>query len=236
MRTDRADALRFTATLSPALRRLWWGFRSSRSVRRAVLTRLVALVVVGAVTWSTHRQIDTASALRQRWEPTRRVLVTTRDVPLGEDLDEHNTELVDRPLAHLPEGALGARPAPRRATAPLVRGEVVTATRVSGRSNVAAGAPDGHAALAIAAQAPTPRIEPGDHVELLAAAVLPAELDGHSEPARTVCDEAVVLAAPEPQDGGLAVVAVAVPRGDVAEVAGAALEGPLAIVVSAAPG
>jgi Flp pilus assembly protein CpaB len=233
---DRSTISRFAAVLSASMRRTWWGLRRSATVRRALLARVAALAVVVAVVGSAHQQLAAAAALRRRWEPTHQVLVTTRDVPLGAAIDEHNTELQDRPLTHLPDGALSARPSRRRATTPLERGEVVTGARVSGRSNVAAAVPDGHSAVAVAVQTPAPRIEPGDHVQLLAAALAPVGRDGSAEPARTVSHDAVVLSAPEPQESGLAAMGVAVPRRDVAAVAGAALGGPLAVVVSAADG
>jgi Flp pilus assembly protein CpaB len=221
-----------TARLTTAGSRGWWALRRSRTARRALLGRAVAVAAVVAVVVSTRHDLHTATALRERWEQERTVLVTTRAVGLGEAIDERNTELQVRPAGHVPDGALGRRPVRQHATSELSRGEILTETRVADR---AGGVPAGRAAVAVSVQSPAPRLGRGDHVQLLAVASPPAPDDPGTEPlsARVVTDDAMALGSPEETDASLTTLTVAVPQRDVAEVAGAALAGPLAVVVPA---
>jgi Flp pilus assembly protein CpaB len=194
--------------------------------------RAAAVAAVAVIVVSARHDLRTATELRERWARERTVLVATRPVGLGEAIDEHNTELQARPAGHVPDRALGRRPAHRHATGEVSRGEILTEARVADR---AGGVPAGRAAVAVSVQSPAPRLGRGDHVQLLAVAS-PEAPDDHGAdglPARVVAHDAVALGSPEETDAALTTLTVAVPQAEVAEVAGAALVGPLAVVVPA---
>jgi Flp pilus assembly protein CpaB len=218
--------------IAPWARQLMWALRRSRTARRALLIRLAAGATVATTLWMLRHDLDSASELRHQWGPTRRVVVTTAEVHLGESIDESNTELVERPVRHIPDGSLRELPARRRAAIDMPPGSIVTKSQVSRSSSVATGVPSGRTAVTFAVQSPAPMVGPGDHVEVLAPAS--DELTsgaGGSGAARRVSTDAVVLTSPKPTDGDLATLTVTVRQADVAEVAGAALAGPLALVV-----
>jgi Flp pilus assembly protein CpaB len=218
------------ARLAAAGSRGWWAIRRSRTARRALAGRTAASALVVVIVVSTRHDLHAATELRERWEQQRTVLVATRAVGLGEAIDEHNTELQARPAGHVPDGALGRRPPGRHATSELSRGEILTEARVADQ---AGSVPAGRAAVAVSVQSPAPRLGRGDHLQLLAIAA-PEDLDGRGtgdSPARVVSHDAMALGSPEETDAALSTLTVAVPQADVAEVAGAALVGPLAVVV-----
>jgi len=178
------------------------------------LTALAAIVTASVVTDAVARADATARA-----RAPRPVLVTTAAVDAGGVLTEANTAVVMRPADERPEGALADLPAGAVASAVLVRGEVVVASRLApaGLSPAAALLPPGTRGVAVpVGDAPLP-VVPGDRVDVVA--TLPLDLTGDTGAASVVIEGAVVVLA------GDGTVVVGVPAADVATLASALGEG-----------
>ncbi|QJW35910.1 SAF domain-containing protein [Cellulosimicrobium protaetiae] len=184
---------------SPARRRLlhglWW---RSRFVVAALCCGLAASVVVGA--------------LRPPPPPTAPAVVTTREVPAGAVIADSDLRVDDVPAGLVPAGA-AARPdavVGRRATVALPVGTLVQPALVAG-GDLAAAAPDGTVVAPVRLDPGVATLlGPGDRVDLLAAgdlavaAISPAApSEGQAPPSDPyLARGAVVVPAPEPDDGG----------------------------------
>jgi Flp pilus assembly protein CpaB len=175
------------------------------------LTALVAVATGAAIHAITAAAVDA----RHQWGDTRPALVATRTIAAGEVLDATAVDVRPIPLALVPDGALGALPAPGTpAAAPIGRGEIVSASRIGrgGRSEVAALLPEGTRGVGVPVTEGVVPLRAGDVVDVVAA------------------DLVVPAAAVVRVGDGDAVVAV--PAGDAPAVARAVAAGQVTLVLS----
>jgi Flp pilus assembly protein CpaB len=198
-----------------------------RRLHRLVLARrrpLAAALAVLAVITATR-----AAALPAT--ETEGVLVAARDLPSGSLLQPHDVTITDLPVDAAPEGAVATTVEldGRTLAAPLREGEPVTDVRL-----VAPGLLAGYPGLVgapvrVADPAAVRLLSVGDRVDLLA--VSPEGGD-----AVVVADAAPVVAVPaaDERDGilGGALVVVAVPEQTARELAQAAVQAVLSVVLS----
>lgn len=189
-RPDRSPARR------RLLRGLWW---RSRFVVAALCCGAAASVVVGA--------------LHPPPPPTAPAVVTTRDVPAGAVIAGADLRVDDVPAGLVPTGT-AARPddvVGHRATVALPAGTLVQPALVAG-GDVAAAAPAGTVVAPVRLDPGVAALlGPGDRVDLLATGdlafttALTDEPPEGSDPAASdpyLARGAVVVPAPEPEDGG----------------------------------
>ena len=180
--------------------------RVALALRRQPRVRTALVVLVGLVSGSAvAATVQQADDTRAAWGQSTVVVVATRDLAAGEQVDSRNTNLVEHPDPLVPEGALTARPIDGRLAEAVYAGEVVRKKRLAGAglSALAARLPAGTRAVAIPVEpgwAPTLAI--GDHVDVLVA--LPAEASGGGPPGFALATDVVVV------DVGDASVTVAV--------------------------
>lgn len=236
---QRPDLLTALNRVTSGARRLRHGLARSTSVRRAASRRLVAAIAALSLAAWSHHEARAAAALRSRWEATTEVLVATSDIEIGEALGTANTEVQLRPASHVPKGSLDHVPQHRRAVAALREGEVVLTERVGARRSAAHDVPDGRSAVSVAVDGPLPPLQKGDRVQLVSSATdwgdPEAEDPGGARPVRVVASDALVVDLTEADDGweATATLTVAVDESEVTDVAGAALLGPVAVVLKA---
>lgn len=182
--------------------------------RRLVVVVLLALVVGVAVHRTTATATRRAAALGQ----TRSVVVATADLDAGATIDPGDVEIVERPVAHLPEGAVGDDPTGSSLRASVSAGEILVAHRLAGadRSGAAALVPVGWRAITVPVVDAALPAQPGDLVDVIASfdPTLRAR-----DPSLVIAADAVVVDIGE--DG----VTVAVTRARVTEVAFALANG-----------
>lgn len=181
---------------------------------RLVIVALLALLVAQGV----HRTTSAAADVTARLGRTTTVAVARHDLPPGAELGAGDVELVERPVAHVPEGATRADPTGRAVRSRIHRGEIVLDERLAGegREGPAALVPQDWRAVAIPViDAPTPA-RVGDTVDVVAS-FDPALVDG--DPAVVVAAEAIVI------DVADEAISVAVPRPRVTDVAYALANG-----------
>ncbi|WP_353708515.1 SAF domain-containing protein [Cellulosimicrobium sp. ES-005] len=200
LRSPRPPDPRPRPDRSPARRRLlrgvWW---RSRFVVAALCCGVAASVAVGA--------------LRPPPPPTAPAVVTTREVPAGAVLTDADLR-VDPVAAELVPAGSAARPddvVGRRATVALPAGTLLQDALVAG-GELAAAAPAGTVVAPVRLDPGVAALlGPGDRVDLLAAgdqalttALAEAPTDGQQPPAADpyLARAAVVVPAPEPDDGG----------------------------------
>ena len=195
-----------------------------RSLSRAVARRrglLAAGLTAGAV----------ATALPQLVPPTEPgvvVLAAARDLAAGQALSAADVVQVSLPPAARPDGALPLAPVEGlRLAGPVRRGEPLTDARVLGAGLL--GEDDGLVAVPVrlADPASTTLLQPGDRIDVLAAAA-----DGRTDTAPLVAASARVLAVPpgdEQLEGGLVVLATT--PATAARLAAAAVSARLSVVL-----
>lgn len=210
-------------------------FRPRRSLRplrprlpRRALPWYVAAAVLTVLTAGfVHGALQRAAAAEAAYGTTRRVVVATASVAVGDPVDGSVAAVRPLPLALVPGGALTALPDGRRALVALSPGEVVLGRRVSGSD--AAGpagllAP-GQRAVPVPLAVPGLPLAPGDRIDLVAGGAPGGGVDGDLPVAPSgpdvVATDALVLTA----DDEVAVVAVPAPAAAV--VAAALTTGPL---------
>ena len=236
---QRPDLLTALNRATSAARRHRLALARSASVRRAASRRLAAAVAALSLAAWSHHEARAAAALRSRWDATAEVLVATSDIEIGGALGTVNTEIQLRPAAHVPQGSLDHVPQHGRAVVALRQGEVVLGERVGAGRSAAHDVPDGLSAVSVAVSGPLPPLEKGDRVQLVSSAadwVGPdAEDRGTAPPVRVVASDALVVDLSEADDGweAAATLTVAVADSEVTDVAGAALLGPVAVVLKA---
>lgn len=150
----------------------------------------LAAVVTGASIAHTVEQADRAEAA---WGTPRSVVIVTRDLLAGTELDGSNTDVVDRPAAVVPEGALATRPE-GRTRLPVLAGEVLLDAHLApaGTSALVARLPVGARAVAIPAEpGTTPGVTIGDAVDVLVA--LAPDAAGSGPPGFAVARRALVV-------------------------------------------
>ena len=173
--------------------RLWW-----------LLTIATAL----AVGWVVSSIVAEADRTRAAWGTTTVVAVATRDIAAGDPLRTADVELVDRPLAVVPDDALDHVPDGRVAATAIGAGEVVVAARLApvGVTGLAATLPAGSRAIAIPVEVGlAPPLAVGDRVDVLVA--LAPEAAGAGPPGFVVAAGALVVSV----DEGAVTVAVSAP-------------------------
>lgn len=206
--------------------------RGSRTARRALARRASAAALAGAAALWSAGQLAAAQSIRDHWEATEPVIVTTRAVAAGEELGAENTESQHRPASHVPDGAADRIPPGARTLTAHVAGEIVLEDRIGKGPSLAGSVPPGTSAVSIAVEAPLPPLGVGDHVRLVAASTEP---DGTPGGARTIAADAVVVDVSEPTEWtGASTLTVAVAERRSAEVAAAVLAGPVAVVLEPA--
>lgn len=175
--------------------------------RRPHLWWLVVGLLAVTVGWSVSRVVADAEAASQRWRSGRPVLVATRDVSAGDELEASDVALVERPSQLVPEGALSELPADAVLRAAVFDGEIVVRGRIAptGVRGLAATLPDHTRAVAIPVEPGTaPPLALGDLVDVLVA--LPPESAGGGPPGFALASDATVV------DVGEHAVTVAVER------------------------
>lgn len=181
---------------------------------RLVLVAVLAVVVALAV----HRSTSAAAEVADRLGTTTPVVVARHQLAAGDAIAPGDVTLVERPVAHLPDGAVTDDPTGRTVTAAVHAGEVLVGGRLAGagRDGATALVPDGWRAVAVPVfEAPLP-LRPGDLVDVVAS-FDPTLVD--REPAVVVAAEVVVV------DVTDEATSVAVPRGRVTDVAFALANG-----------
>jgi Flp pilus assembly protein CpaB len=173
--------------------RLWW-----------LLTIATAL----AVGWVVSSIVAEADRTRAAWGTSTVVAVATRDIAAGDPFRTADVELVDRPLAVVPDDALDQLPDGRVAATAIGAGEVLVAARLApvGVTGLAATLPEGSRAIAIPVEVGlAPPLAVGDRVDVLVA--LAAEVAGDGPPGFVVAAGALVVSV----DEGAVTVAVSAP-------------------------
>jgi Flp pilus assembly protein CpaB len=175
--------------------------------RRPALYWAAVVALAGATVWLLSDQMGRADNTVRAWGERVPTVVMTADAPAGHRLEATDMQLVDLPAVARPVGALAEPPVGAPLAAAVFAGEPLVAGRVgsTGASALAAALPAGHRGVAVPVDAATPRLEPGDVVELRATTV-----DGLGLASARPTATARVLAVEE----GSVVVAVPVPAVD----------------------
>ena len=180
---------------------------------------LVAVLAVGTIVWIERAERDLARRATALG-PTTQVAVVVGDHAGGEQLDDADVELRDVPRSAVPADALTAAPHDRRLRTDVRAGEVLTSGRFAagGRSEIAAQIPPGRQAIAVPRTSAALDLRPGDQVALLGL--------GSSGASEVIVDDGLVVAATE------GATTIAVPLGDVGDMADAVLAGTMTVVLS----
>lgn len=206
-------------------------FRPALALRRQPrLWWLLVFVVAGALGASVASVVAGAERTRAAWGSTEVVAVATRALEAGATLGPGDMDLVARPAAVVPEGAVRELPTGEVATAAIAEGEVLVAGRLArDLSSVAATLPPGTRAVAIPVEAGlAPPLEVGDHVDVLVA--LAPEAAGGGPPGFVVTADALVV------DVAEEAVTVAVPRSAAPKIAVALGAGAVSLTLIGAQG
>lgn len=197
-----------------ALRRqpqLWW-----------LLTVAVAL----GVGWVVSSIVADAERTRLAWGTTELVAVTSRHLAAGTTIDGGDVELVARPRALVPEGAVAEVPDGQVVAVAMEAGEVVVRARLAplGLGPLAATLAPGTRAVAVPVEAGlAPPLLVGDRVDVMVA-VAP-EAAGGGPPGFVVAADALVVAVDE------AAVTVAVSRAEAPRIAVALGQGAVTLAL-----
>ena len=188
-------------------------------VLRPPPTRLIVAVLLALLAGSVvYRTAATASERAAALGETTTVAIATTPLEPGDEIGDGDVALVDRPVAHVPERALGSDPTGLTVRSPVGLDEILTADRVAGedRAGAAALVPEGWRAIPIPVLDATLPASPGDLVDVIAS----------FDPASTVRDPSLVVAADAVVvDVADDAVTVAVTRERVTEVAFALANG-----------
>jgi Flp pilus assembly protein CpaB len=174
-----------------------------------------------------HGALQRAAAAEASYGSTRRVVVATATIAVGDPIDATVAELRLLPRALVPVGALAEVPVGRRALVALAAGEVVLAHRVSGsrRAGPAGLLEPGQRAVPVPIAVPGLPLAPGDRVDLVAGGAPGGGVDGDLPVGPTgpdvVATDARVLVVEDEA------VVVAVEASTAADVAAALTTGPL---------
>ena len=112
-----------------AIRSVWTPSLLRRLVRHRRVRTVVVLFAVALAASSLSSERDALRAQRAAWDSTVVAVEVMRFVPAGGDL-AGAVQLVERPAAVVPDGALTAMPLRALASVDLVPGELVLAQRV----------------------------------------------------------------------------------------------------------
>jgi hypothetical protein len=150
-----------------------------------------AVVVTLAVLVATivHREVTSVAASRDRWGTTRSVLVAQQQLEPGDPLA---AELVEVPLAVLPDGALGSAASGSVVRQRVAAGAIVTDVDVTTRAGPASIAQPGTVVVAVS-DALARDVTTGLRVQIAADGVILAG----SATVSAVIDDVVFVAVPE---------------------------------------
>jgi hypothetical protein len=143
---------------------------------------LVVALAAGAA-WSVAGALAGVDRARAAWGTVERVLVATRPIVPGDELDDA-TQLRSVPLAVVPDGAIGELPPDAVARQRIGPEEIVTVDDVAARSGPPALAPRGTRIVTVVQTVPTAAVVgdrvavASDGVELVDDAVVVGHVDG----------------------------------------------------------
>lgn len=189
-------------------RRAWAPSLTRRIARNRVVGGVAVVLLSALVIIQVEGRWSAAVEAQQSWGAATSVLLVREPVLAGDPV-LGSLELVDRPAAMVPDGAVAQASPGARAAVDLVAGEIVLADRLVAAN--AAMQPLGTVAVTVPVADAAPHIEPGDVVDLWAG-------DRSLNRASQLVEAVVVLAH---DDGWLT---VAVPETDMASVAVAAFD------------
>ena len=205
----------------PAWRRRWRAWRRRSSFAWWVTAAALVLVTGGVVQAGLAR----STAVLDELGPLRAVPVVVHPVDIGQVVGDGDVALARRPSSMIPDGVVSALDdvVGRVAVVPLVRGEVVVASKLApdGLRGAAALLPDGLRALAVpAGPGGRPPLSIGDRVDVLASL--------ESASTVVVAEAALVLALDDESDA----VTVAVTPAEAPDVAAAITTGTITLALS----
>ncbi len=203
---------------------------SSPAVRRALRSRVLALLVAALVATAVAGRVGAADHAREQWGEQVRVAVMRRDLPAGGTVTSSDAHLVSWPAALVPADALRRLPDRGRLAAAVVDGEVLVDSRLAhgASGELSAQLAPGEVAVQLPPSPTAPRVAPGDRVDLVAAADAPAsDLSGIASTLRVEVVASGARVIGTDHEG----VSLAVRRAQAERAAGAALSGVVALVV-----
>lgn len=184
--------------------------------RTLVAAGLAVTVAIGVL-----RLTSSATATIDEYGPTVAVAVARRDLAVGHEIGIGDVDVVDRPTAHLPVGALDHVAPGTVVVQPVAAGEPVTASRLgAGRHGAAALIPADWRAVVVPTRGVLP-VEVGQRVDVVAVT------DPESGRAAVIVGGAVVVAT-----DGRGEVTVAVPDAAVPAVVGALVGGVVTLALA----
>jgi len=203
---------------------------SSPPVRRALRSRVLALLVAAVVATTVAGRVGAADRTAEQWGEQVTVAVMTRDLPAGSTITSSDARLVRWPAALVPADALRHLPEQGRLAAAAVDGEVLVGSRLADGSpgELSAQLTRGEVAIQLPLSDIAPNVAPGDRVDVVApttGAVSDLSVVASTLQVEVVASAARVISA---DDG---VVSLAVRRPQAERTAGAALSGVVALVV-----
>jgi Flp pilus assembly protein CpaB len=143
--------------------------RSRRGVPGRVRVLLVVLLALTAGV-STGAYVANAQAQLEAWGTTRRVPVAAREIAAGRRVQPDDIVWRDQPVALVPADVVATDPTGEVVSERVLRDEIVRVPRLgpAGVEGVAALVAPGWRGIAIPADARTPPLAPGYHVDLYA--------------------------------------------------------------------
>lgn len=171
----------------------WIRYSRARLRRSRLAHWLAAVVAAVVIANSVSGTVGRAQAEAARFRPQVTVAVITRSVATGRAITDADFDRRPWPRSLLPASPPVADPVGRVALADLVPGDVVVAARVApdGLRGNRALLPRGRKALAVARSVNTPRLRPGDRVDLLA--TFEPGAAGGEDPTFSVARRALVI-------------------------------------------
>jgi len=165
------------------------------TLRRHPRWRTAAAVALGLVSGGAVTvTMQEAQEARASWGRSVTVLVASRDLEAGEQVDLSTTRRAEHPAPLVPDGALTTLPADGRVAVAIFEGEVLREERLAprGASELGARLPPGTRGMAIPVEpGTTPPLAVGDRVEVLVA--LPAESAGGGPPGFSLATGVLVV-------------------------------------------
>lgn len=204
----------------------WIRYSRARLRRSRLAHWLAAVVAAVVIANSVSGTVGRAQAEAARFRPQVTVAVITRSVATGRAITDADFERRPWPRSLLPDSVPVADPVGRVALADLVPGDVVVAARVApdGLRGNRALLPRGRKALAVARGVATPRVRPGDWVDVLA--TFEPGAAGDEDPTFAVARRSLVI------DVGDEAVTVAVTADEAPRVAYALAVGTVTLVLT----
>ncbi len=212
------------------LRALGWRARSRRGALGFWVAAAALALLTGAV---VHGLVADAESARSRYGTTQPVAVATGAIEAADRTGPGDVEVQDRPMAHVPAGAVADVPTGATAVAPIAAGEAVVADRLApdGLGVVAALLPEGTRAVAVPDGDGGLRLGVGDHVDVLATVDPRAVPD--TDPTFAVAEGAKVV---DVADDDGATVTIAVEPDEAERIAFAPAQARLTLTLTRGPG